>query len=377
LQSQQASINVRREPIVAIVCLSGGSRRNHPKIFQETLMTRITPRQTTPDSSPPAMRRRTLLQAAAVVTAMPGLASAQAAYPSRPIRMMVPWPPGQATDQVARVIAQELTKLLAQPIVVDNRAGAGGTIGTDAVAKAAPDGYTLLAASSGPVTISPLLTKTPFDPERDLTPICMLGISPYVLVTAPDFPARDAREFVALVKANPGKYAFGSSGTGATAHIIAESFNAALGLQALHVPYKGSVPALTDVMSGQVAYCLETAAATMPLVRNGRLKALGVSLEKGSSVTPGIPPLATAAGIPGFDLGAWIGIMVPARTPKPVVDRLTAELEKAMVSPEVKQAFTTISMEMDYRRTEEFSRYMKMVSTRFGDVIKSGNIKAD
>jgi tripartite-type tricarboxylate transporter receptor subunit TctC len=196
-------------------------------------------------------------------------------------------------------------------------------------------------------------------------------------VTAPDFPARDAREFVALVKANPGKYAFGSSGTGATAHIIAESFNAALGLQALHVPYKGSVPALTDVMSGQVAYCLETAAATMPLVRNGRLKALGVSLEKGSSVTPGIPPLATAAGIPGFDLGAWIGIMVPARTPKPVVDRLTVELEKAMVSTEVKQAFTTISMEMDYRRTEEFSRYMKMVSTRFGDVIKSGNIKAD
>jgi tripartite-type tricarboxylate transporter receptor subunit TctC len=340
-------------------------------------MTRITPCQTTPDSSPPAMRRRALLQAAAVVTAMPGLASAQAAYPSRPIRMMVPWPPGQATDQVARVIALELSKLLAQPIVVDNRAGAGGTIGTDAVAKAAPDGYTLLAASSGPVTISPLLTKTPFDPDRDLMPICMLGISPYVLVVAPDFPARDAREFVALVKANPGKYAFGSSGTGATAHIIAESFNAALGLQALHVPYKGSVPALTDVMSGQVAYCLETAAATMPLVRNGRLKALGVSLEKGSSVTPGIPPLATAAGIPGFDLGAWIGIMVPTRTPKPVVDRLTVELEKAMVSPEVKQAFTTISMEMDYRRTEEFSRYMKMVSTRFGDVIKSGNIKVD
>jgi tripartite-type tricarboxylate transporter receptor subunit TctC len=377
LQSRQASINVQREPIAAIVCSNVGSRRNHPKIFQETLMTRITPCQTTPDFSPTAMRRRTLLQAAAVVTAMPGLASAQAAYPSRPIRMMVPWPPGQATDQVARVIALELSKLLAQPIVVDNRAGAGGTIGTDAVAKAAPDGYTLLAASSGPVTISPLLTKTPFDPDRDLMPICMLGISPYVLVVAPDFPARDAREFVALVKANPGKYAFGSSGTGATAHIIAESFNAALGLQALHVPYKGSVPALTDVMSGQVAYCLETAAATMPLVRNGRLKALGVSLEKGSSVTPGIPPLATAAGIPGFDLGAWIGIMVPARTPKPVVDRLTVELEKAMVSPEVKQAFTTISMEMDYRRTEEFSRYMKMVSTRFGDVIKSGNIKVD
>lgn len=333
---------------------------------------------------PPAapLRRDIIQRAAALGAASLGSftvtgAWAQAAYPARPIRMMVPWPPGQATDQVARVLAQELSKSIGQPIVIDNRAGAGGTIGTDAVAKAAPDGYTLLAASSGPVSISPLLTKTPFDPERDLLPIGMVGLSPYLLVTAADFPARDAREFVALVRANPGKYSFASSGTGATAHLIAESFNAALGLQAVHVPYKGSVPALTDVIGGQVAYCIETAASTMPLVRSGKLRAYGVSLEKGSSVTPGIPPLASAAGIPGFDLGAWVGLMAPAGTPRAVVDKLAAELEKAMQSPELKQSFNGISVEVDYRRSEEFNRYLKMISGRFAEVIRKGNIKAD
>jgi tripartite-type tricarboxylate transporter receptor subunit TctC len=327
-----------------------------------------------------AHNRRTVLTAAGALGAWgllaPG-AHAQTAYPARPIRLMVPWPPGQATDQAARVLAQEMTKSIGQPIVIDNRAGAGGTIGTDGVAKAAPDGYTLLAASSGPVSVSPLLTKTPYDPERDLLPIGMIGLSPYLLVTAPDFPARDAREFVALVRANPGKYTFASSGTGATAHLIAESFNAALNLQAVHVPYKGSVPALTDVIGGQVAYCIETAASTMPLIRSGKLRAYGVSLEKGSSVTPGIPPLAAAAGIPGFDLGAWLGLMAPAATPRPVVEKLAAELEKAMQSPELKTAFNGIAVEVDYRKADEFNRYLKMISGRFSEVIRKGNIKVD
>ena len=327
-----------------------------------------------------AHNRRTVLTAAGALGAWgllaPG-AQAQTAYPARPIRLMVPWPPGQATDQAARVLAQELTKSIGQPIVIDNSAGAGGTIGTYAVARAAPDGYTLLAASSGPVSVSPLLTKTPYDPERDLLPIAMIGLSPYLLVTTPDFPARNAREFVALVRANPGKYTFASSGTGATAHLIAESFNAALGLQAVHVPYKGSVPALTDVIGGQVAYCIETAASTMPLIRSGKLRAYGVSLEKGSSVTPGIPPLASAAGIPGFDLGAWLGIMAPAATPRAVVDKLAAEIEKAMQSAELKQAFNAIAVEVDYRRADELTRYMKMISGRFSEVIRKGNIKVD
>lgn len=207
-------------------------------------------------------------------------AFAQAGYPTRPMRMVVPWPPGQATDLAGRVVAQELSKLFGQPIVIDNKAGAGGTIGTDAVAKAEPDGYTLLAASSGPVTISPLMTRTPYDPERDLQPVAMVGMSPYVLVTGQQFASRDINDFIARVKAEPGKFTFASSGTGATAHLIAESFNAAVGLKAIHVPYKGSSPALTDVISGRVDYCIETAAATMPHVKGGRLRLRRVAQER-------------------------------------------------------------------------------------------------
>lgn len=337
-------------------------------------------RKTHPFSPLSGITRRDLLSQAAAIGAasVVGLhapAQAQAAYPNRPIKLMVPWPPGQATDLAARVLGQELSKVLGQPFVIDNRAGAGGTIGTDAVAKAPADGYTLLAASSGPVSISPLFTKTPYDSDKDFAPIAMLGLSPYLLVTGMDFPAKDAKELVALIKGNPNKYSFASSGTGATAHLICESFNAALGLQATHVPYKGSVPALTDVISGQVAYCIETAGSTLPFVRNGRLKAYGVSLEKGSSVTPGVPPLATAAGIPGFDLGAWFGMMAPANTPRPIVDQLTNVLEKAMQTPEMKKAFDGIAIEIDFRKNEDFTKYLKMVSSVFSDVIRKGNIK--
>jgi tripartite-type tricarboxylate transporter receptor subunit TctC len=225
-----------------------------------------------------------------------------------------------------------------------------------------------------------LFGKTPYAPEKDLVPVAMIGMSPYVLVTAPNFPANDLREFIAVTKANPGKYSFASSGTAATAHLIAESFNASVGLKAVHVPYKGSSPALTDVISGQVTYCIETAAATMPFVRSGRLRAYGVSLEKGSSVTPGVTPFASAAGIPGlagFDLGAWVGVMVPAGTSPAVVERLSSAIEKIMPSADLKQQFSNIAVEIDYRRVEEFNKYLKFISTRFSDVIKTNNIKAE
>ena len=205
----------------------------------------------------------------------------------------------------------------------------------------------------------------------------MMGLSPYVLVTAPDFPAKDAAQLVKMIKDNPGKYTFASSGTGATAHLIAESFNAALGLKAVHVPYKGSVPALTDVVSGRVTYCLETAASTMPFVRDGRAKAYGVSLLKGSVVTPGIPPLATAAGIPGFDLGAWLGVMAPRGTSPEIVAKLNEAMKVTMQSPDVTEIFLRIAVENDYRSTEDFKRYLKDISKQFAEVIKRNDIKVD
>ena len=189
-----------------------------------------------------------------------GAALAQA-YPARPVRVVVPWPPGQATDIAARVVSLKLQESLGQPFVIDNKPGAGGSIGTDIVAKSAGDGYTLLAASSGPVSIMPSLQKVPYDPLKDLQPVSLMCVNAYALVTRPDFPASNAKEFVALLRANPDKFTFSSSGTGATAHLVAELFNSMAGIKARHVPYKGSAPALTDIMNGQIDYTLETIAS--------------------------------------------------------------------------------------------------------------------
>ena len=326
--------------------------------------------------------RRALLAAAGATLAGAGLglplfAQAQAAYPSKALKIVIPWPPGQATDLVGRALAMGLTRVLGQSVTPENKAGAGGMIGTDMVAKAAPDGYTLLAASSGPLTVAPLVQPTPYNVSKVLTFIAMAGLSPYVFVTAPDFPAKDAAALVALVKANPGKYTFASSGTGATAHLIAEAFNAGAGLKAVHVPYKGSSPALTDVIAGRVSYCIETAAATMPFVRDGRLKGLGVSLLKGSALTPGMPPLATAAGIPGFNLGAWVGLVAPAGLPKDIADRLAKAVQEIMQAPDTLELFNRIAVEIDFKQGAEFAKYLSDTSALFADVIKKNNIKVE
>ena len=312
----------------------------------------------------------------AITLLLAGSAAAQQ-YPNRAMRMVIPWPPGQATDLVGRVMADKLSQILGQPVVPDNRPGAGGMIGTDFVAKSPPDGYTLLAASSGPVTVNPLLQKTAYDPERDLIPVAKVGVSPYVLVTHPSFPAANIQEFLALVRGNPGKYTFASSGTGATAHLISEFFNNMAGIKATHVPYKGSAPALADIMGGQVSYMIETVAATMPLVRSGKLKAFGVSLEKGTALTPGIEPLAVTAKLPGFDAGAWLGLMVPAGTPKPVVDRLAAAMETAMQASDMRERLSAVGLEVDYRRADAFAEDLKGQRARFADIIQKGNIKLD
>ena len=320
------------------------------------------------------MRRITLVIS---MLALCGAALAQQPYPNRPLRMVIPWPPGQATDLAGRVVAQKLGEVLGQPVVAENRAGAGGMTGTDNAAKAPPDGYTLLMASSGPVTINPLLQKTPYDVDRDLVPVARVGLSPYVLVTAPSFPAANARELVALVKANPGKYSFASSGTGATAHLVAEWFNMRAGLTATHVPYKGSAPALTDVAGGQVAYALETVAGTMPLIRANRLRAYGISLGKASALTPGIEPLAKSLNLPGFDVGAWIGVMVATGTPRAVVDRLSAAMHTVMQSAEVRERLTGVGLEVDYGGADEFAPYLKEQQARFAEIIKRGGIKVE
>ncbi|HYI83350.1 MAG TPA: tripartite tricarboxylate transporter substrate binding protein [Acetobacteraceae bacterium] len=322
-------------------------------------------------------RSEFLVATLAAAASLAGDAWAQT-YPSRPLRMIIPWPPGQATDLGGRIIAQGLSELLGQPVVPENRAGAGGMIGTDAAAKAEPDGYTLLAGSSGPVSINPLLQpRMSYDAERDLAPVAMFGVSPYLLVARPDFPAGTAREFVAAVRAAPDRYTFSSSGTGATTHLITAWFNSASGLQAVHVPFPGSAPALTAMIAGQVDYTIETVVATMPHVRAGRLKVYGVSLARGSALAPGIPPLAEAAGLPGFDAGAWIGVMAPAAVPRPIVDRLTGEIEKAMATPEVRERLAATGLEPVFRGPDAFAAHLREQRAVFARIVQQANIKLE
>ena len=298
-------------------------------------------------------------------------------YPRRPIRVVIPWPPGQATDLTARVIGQKLNEAFGYTMVMDNRPGAGGQIGTDIVAKASADGYTLLAASSGPVTVAPLLQKTPYVSQRDLAPVAIAGLAPYILVAAPSFPAKDIKEFLSVIKAAPTKYTYASSGTGAAAHLAVEYFNGVAGIKATHVPYKGSIPALTDIVGGQVTYMTETVAATMPFIRQGRLKGYGISTLKQSALAPGIPTIAVAADMPGFDFAAWIGIMVSAGTAKVLIDKITTGVDKVLQSQDARDKLGNAGLEAEYYRADRMAEYLKKQSGQVADIIKRTGLKIE
>jgi tripartite-type tricarboxylate transporter receptor subunit TctC len=298
-------------------------------------------------------------------------------YPSRPVRVIVPWPPGQATDIAARVVAQKLQEALGQPFVIDNKPGAGGSIGTDAVAKSPADGYTLLAASSGPVSIMPSLQKLGYDPLKDLAPISLICRNAYVLVTHPDFPANNARDFIAELKANPDKYTFSSSGTGATAHLFAELFNSTAGIKARHVPYKGTAPAITDIINGQITYTMETVAATLPHVKSGRLRALGVSTMRRTVALPDVPTLAEASDLRDFDAAAWIGYAAPAGTPREVLQRLSSEMHKLLQDPEMKDRLANLGLDPAPSSPDEMAGFLRREQDRYAQIIKAANIRLE
>jgi tripartite-type tricarboxylate transporter receptor subunit TctC len=297
-------------------------------------------------------------------------------YPNRAVKVIVPWPPGQATDIAARVVAQKLQEALGQPFVADNRPGAGGAIGSDLVAKSPPDGYTLLAASSGPLSIMPNLQKVPYDPLKDLAPVSLVAAVPFALVTHPSFPAGNAREFIALVKANPGKYTFSSSGTGATAHLFTELFNSMAQIQARHVPYKGTAPAITDIINGQIAYTIETVAATNAHVKSGRLKAYGVSTVRRAGAMPDVPPLAEVTGLP-YDAAAWIGYAAPPGTPREILEKISAEIRKALNSDELKERFVGLGLDPVSSTPGEMAAFMRREQERYATIIRNANIKVE
>ncbi len=305
-----------------------------------------------------------------------GLACAQN-YPGRSVRVIVPWPPGQATDIAARLVAQKLQDSLGQPFVIDNKPGAGGSIGSEAAARSAADGYTLLAASSGPLSIMPNLQKVPYDPMKDFAPVSLIALTPFALVTNPSFPAANAKEFIALLRANPDQYAFSSSGTGATAHLIVELFNSMAQIKARHVPYKGSAPALTDVINGQISYTLETVTATLAHVKSGRLKTFGVSFATRSAAMPDAPPLAEAADLPGFDIGGWIGYAAPRGTPGEIVARLSREIQRTLQGKDLQERFATLGLDPVWSTPEEMTAFMQREQARYGSIIRSADIRIE
>ena len=320
------------------------------------------------------INRRGLALAALPLLTRPALAQA---WPTRPIRLVVPWPPGQATDQVGRLMAQRLSERLGQPIVPENRAGAGGGIGTDMVAKAAPDGYTLLAASIGPISLGPLVHRMPYDVDRDLAPVARFSGSPYFLVTRPDFPAPDARSFVALMRANPGKFTYASSGVGGSQHVLTAVFAAKAQFEALHIPYQGSGPAMAALLGGQVDFAIETLAASGALMREGKLKSYGCTTGQSSRLAPSIPPLAVAADVPGYDYNGWIGLMAPAGTPPAIIARIAAEVEFIAAQPETNERLVNIGTEAAFTGPAGFRQILSQYRDNFGPIIRQLGIRPE
>ncbi len=313
----------------------------------------------------------------AVVSLFLAAAAVAQPYPNRAVKVIVPWPPGQATDIAARMVAQKLQEQTGQPFVIDNRPGAGGSLGTAVAATSAADGYTLLAASSGPISIMPSLQKLTYEPQKDFVLISLITRNPYALVVNPSFPANNAKEFVALLKANPDKYTFASSGTGATAHLLTELFNSMAQVKARHIPYKGSAPAITDVLNGQVDYMVETVASMAGHIRAGRLKALGVSTSKRAAALPDVPTLAEAAGLPEYDAAAWIGYAAPAGIPREALARLSAEIQKALQTPDMQEKLLNAGLDPVASTPEELPAFMRREQERYATVIKNANIKIE
>ena len=297
-------------------------------------------------------------------------------FPDKPIRFIVPFPPGGGNDILARAMQPRLSELLGQPVIIDNKAGAGGNLGTDLAAKSAPDGSTIVIASNQ-ITVNPwLYSKLPFDIEKDLVPIAQAATVPMVLVVHPAVPANDVKEFIALAKAQPGKLNHATPGTGTPQHIAFEVFNHAAGVQVTHVPYKGTGPALADLIGGQVQSAIGTMASVEPYIKSGRLRALGVTTPKRSQAMPSVPTIAEAA-LPGFEVPLWYSILAPAGTPRDVVARLSSDFAKVLQTPDVRDRLTGQGFEVHYLNANEMGDLMKRDIVRWQKSIKDIGLKLD
>jgi tripartite-type tricarboxylate transporter receptor subunit TctC len=298
-------------------------------------------------------------------------------YPLKPVRIIVGFPPGQATDIVARLVAEKLTSRLGQSFIVDNKPGASGIIGTEITIKSPADGYTLLFSSSGPLAVNPgLYAKLPYDPIRDLQPISLAATVPLFLVVNPEIKASNVKELVALAKAEPGKLNYASGGSGVTNHLVMEMFRSVAGINVVHVPYKGGPPAVADLIGGQVAMMFETGLGVVPHIRSGKLRALGVGSAKRSLALPDLPTVAEQ-GFAGFDGVAWIGWAGPAGMPRAVAEKLSAETAAIVALPDVRDRLLSLGAEPASDTPEEFAAYIRAEIAKWSKVIKESGAKVE
>lgn len=325
------------------------------------------------------MKHGLLARFIAALLAMPGVCAAadNAAYPDKPIRFVVTFAPGGGTDIFARAIAAKFTEAWGQPIIVDNRAGGNGNIGADMVAKALPDGYTLLLTTNATVVINPHLSKLPYDPVRDLAPVSQVATLPFVLLVHPAIPAKSVAELIALAKSKPGQLNFGSSGGGGGAHLGGEMMKTAAAIDMTHVPYKGAAPALVALLSGEVQFMFVSILTATPLIESGRVRAIAVSGLKRSPALPNVPAVAETPGLAGFETDLWYGMLAPAKTSPRIVDKLYRETKRVLFLPEFRSRFEPTGTQMAGTSPAEFAQTIKTDLAKWAAVIKSSGAKLD
>lgn len=320
------------------------------------------------------VRRIHIAVFAALAMALPGLAAAQA-FPTKPLHIVVPFAPGGAVDTVARVVGAQLSEQLKQPVVVENKPGGNANIGAEAVVRSAPDGYTMLLGANGLAT-NPSLMKMSFDPLKDLEPVARVGYAPLVLVVPTPLPVKNVSELIAYAKAHPGKTNYGSAAVGGSGHLASALFDSQVGIDSVHIPYKGGAPALTDLLGNRLTFMLLNPLETLPHVKAGKLRALAVSSPRRIPTLPDVPTFVEA-GVKGFEASVWWGFLVPAGTPKPVVDKLSQEILEALQAPAVREKLENLGAVVDPQGPQDFGRFLRNETTKWSAVIKQVGIKAD